>query len=679
MSEIHSSHDPVTVSTNPSTGWAGFLRQFQQDAKLWIFCLFMLAAARAALIVSFRGNVQPSSGWHEIAAVFLNGARFDSALAVWFVLPSLVISIACGFHNWGLIAHRVRMVTGIFFAALTPLLFVITREYFREFNDQFNYFMFNAVYDDTKAIFKTVLSDYHPVSGLATAAVAALLAVLALKTWMRPNWLLPIPRDMLRRTPRIITIILIALALIAAARGSAGRRPVQKKDAAVTADEFLNKCVVNAYTSLRYAIQDHLELSHGNGLRMFLPDENIARALQLTTSYDGSLATTVDDCMKRAAQGPSGTVPDHVFVIVMESYEAWPLFEEFECLGIAPELNRLEKQGVSVRGFLPASSGTMESFATIITGLPDAGIHTNYQATARKAYPTSVAAIFKNLGYRTRMFYGGYLSWQSIADFSQAQGFDEVYGGGHMGSWASGNEWGVDDENLFTFVEKTVQGSPKSFNLILSTSFHPPYDINVGKKGFVTPEIPAAIAAKCGQPPVMKMLGHFWYADHFLGEFVHRTEAKLPHPLYLVTGDHSGRRAITQRPTIAERALVPCVLYGPDVLPTSTPATGMTGSHMDIGPTLVELAAPRGTVYHALGGNMLAKRNTPLGTGRGYVVGPDFLWCVLSMDHPPSPLPDVPENAAPPKMMDLRAYHDAMHGIAWWRISHGGTEIPHTP
>jgi len=47
--------------------------------------------------------------------------------------------------------------------------------------------------------------------------------------------------------------------------------------------------------------------------------------------------------------------------------------------------------------------------------LPEAGAVVNYQRGSRQPFPTSITAIFKRLGYRTRMFYAGYLSWQRLA------------------------------------------------------------------------------------------------------------------------------------------------------------------------------------------------------------------------------------------------------------------------
>lgn len=44
-------------------------------------------------------------------------------------------------------------------------------------------------------------------------------------------------------------------------------------------------------------------------------------------------------------------------------------------------------------------------------------------------------------------------------------------------------EWDMDDEDLFRFVLEHSEPEP-TFNLIASTSYHPPYSVDVEKKGF---------------------------------------------------------------------------------------------------------------------------------------------------------------------------------------------------
>ncbi|MCX7806731.1 MAG: sulfatase-like hydrolase/transferase, partial [Planctomycetota bacterium] len=239
--------------------------------------------------------------------------------------------------------------------------------------------------------------------------------------------------------------------LIEAVRGSPGRRPVQRKDAAVTDDEFLNKNVLNPYKALQYTISVHLKLARASGIHVHLPDGDVRAAARRYFGEDAVGKGDLDRCMERVSRGARNP-PRHVFLLVLEGYSGWPLMEKYASLGIAEEMKRLSRSGLLLTRFLPASSGTMTSLATILTGLAEHGVPICYQESARKPFPSSMAPIFKRLGYRTRFFYAGYLSWQRIGDFVKDQGFEEVYGGGDIGEWYRGNEWGVTDEELLDFV-----------------------------------------------------------------------------------------------------------------------------------------------------------------------------------------------------------------------------------
>ncbi len=271
--------------------------------------------------------------------------------------------------------------------------------------------------------------------------------------------------------------------------------------------------------ALNYAVKRHLELSKVKGLKVFIPDGDVRKAAQ-TFFATPAVYDDLDRYLLRYAKGARHNAPRHIFLIVGEGYSAWPLMKKYEPLGLAEGVKQLLRNGgLSVEKFVPASGGTMSSLAAIVTGLPDTGVHTNYQKTARRAYPTSVAKIFKQLGYRTRFFYGGYLSWQRVGNFCRAQGFDEIYGGGHIGSWASSNEWGVDDDYLFEFVLKKADDDRPSFNIILTTTNHPPYDIDVRAKGFNLREIPAELRASLAADIDFIELGHYWYADQSIRIF----------------------------------------------------------------------------------------------------------------------------------------------------------------
>src|SRR4029077_14608308 len=241
----------------------------------------------------------------------------------------------------------------------------------------------------------------------------------------------------------------------------------------------------------------------------------------------------------------------------------------------------------------------------------------NFQPIVRRGLPTSAAPIFKQLGYRTRFFYGGYLSWQRIGKFCREQGFDEVFGGDQILASSKSHEWGIEDEDLFRFVVQHT-GTEPTFNLIMSTSYHPPYSVDLGKKGFDAQVLRADPLGARLTTEELRVLGHLWYSDKCVGDFVSAAETKLERPIFAITGDHYSRKQyVSARPThtLYESLAVPLVIYGPKALQSKQTTEPIAGSHLDLLPTLTDLAAPPGFVYHAFGRDLLQPSQLRTGFG----------------------------------------------------------------
>ena len=247
----------------------------------------------------------------------------------------------------------------------------------------------------------------------------------------------------------------------------------------------------------------------------------------------------------------------------MESYDSWPLLDKYKNLKVATNLKNIENNGIRFTNFLPSANSTMNSFASIITGIPYVGINMS-NIGASKSYSSSVFNQFKKLGYETNFFYGGYLSWQNINNFVKKQGAENIYGAAN--SRASKGIWGTDDEALYNMILEKVDESKKSLNIILTMSYHAPYEVDIYKKGFPyksKTDLPKNIQNKYveDQTP-LKAIGHLWYADKTLGEFVKKADKKYNNSLYSFTGDHFGRKFINNKPTLLESSSVPFIIYG---------------------------------------------------------------------------------------------------------------------
>jgi phosphoglycerol transferase MdoB-like AlkP superfamily enzyme len=663
----------AALDTRQMNGWNRFITQWQKDVKLWLFFMAFFLLFRCAFLVLFRHQINAASTYRDVVAALFNGLRFDSVITTYILLIPFLFSIIAGFVNTSQLATKVRKILGTVGVVLSTVICVTNFSYFKEFGDQFDHFIFGLIYDDLGATVTTIWKEYHVIPNVIAMTMIVAAALKIMRLLIRHPFIAPQSLYRLAPTlvPKIIAVMIIAALFAMGIRGSLGRRPVQPRDVAITKDEFLNKTVLNPFMALNYAVKGHLELTKVKGFKVFLPDGGVRNAAQTffatQEAYDD-----LDRYMLRYAKGANHNAPRHIFLIMGEGYSAWPLMKKYEALGLAEGVKQLLQNGLSVEKFVPASGGTMSSLAAIMTGLPDAGVKTNYQKSARTTYPTSIAKIFKQLGYRTRFFYGGYLSWHKVGDFCRSQGFDEIYGGGHIGSWASSNEWGVDDEYLFDFVLKSADDDRPSFNLILTTTNHPPYDIDVRAKGFKLREIPDELKAALAADIDFIELGHYWYADRSIENFALRVEKELKRPLVVITGDHAWRRGkeIIKRPDLYEKTAVPLVFYGRDVLDGITLPPEATGSHIDIDTTLIELAAPQGFQYHALGKNILDPDPRRLGIGGNVIIGPNFIFD-LEGSRKVYALPgrELPRDRPDVKQM-IGLYND-LHGIAWWRIMRG--------
>ena len=588
-------------------GLPALLREWTRDGLFVLLTILVLMTGRGLLMATLWPYAGPQADASGVITALIRGFPFDCRTAMIAWLPSLVFSLTAVGWAWPTARRRLRVVWGTLLLSVIVLLTVIDRFYFIEYANQFDHFVIGFVYDDTTAILRTIWREQPvilAVLGLAVAATGCAWLLTRLARWS-PGWWASL------RPARSIPLTLVALAVIVCgARGSISRLPAQSKNVAVTPDEkLLNKLVLNPVAALQVAIADFRQYgATGSGVQAHDVEAAAARLSGVT------LAPNLDAYFVRRAHG-AASPPKHIVILIMESLSTWPLAERYAALDLLPNTRRLAAQGLSCPRFLSEGSGTIYSVGPLLSGLPDAGQMQSYQRLARKPFPTSLAPIFRELGYHTRFFYSGFLSWQHLGNFVTGQGFAEIQGGGVISDWTAGNEWGVDDAHLLDHVAKHQVGTAPTLDVVLTTSNHPPYSVDVTAAVFPLRTLPPALAALADDTADLRILGHLWYSDRVVGDFVARVAAARPDTLFVITGDHYGRRFINRHPDPWERSAVPGIFVGPAVAGRTMAAT--TGSHLDLLPTLIELCAPAGFTYHAIGRDLLSTPQTTTATRVG--------------------------------------------------------------
>jgi phosphoglycerol transferase MdoB-like AlkP superfamily enzyme len=479
------------------------------------------------------------------------------------------------------------------FTCITIILAVIEIGYFKEYNDRFNFWVFNFLFDDQKAILSTIRKSYNLLGILAILIVVSagliffyrkLVSKVSLEKH-RSAWAMS------------VCALLMGIFFIAAARGSVSRRPLQQIDAAVTGNKFLNKCVPNAYYAMYFAWKDFLHSNYTRCIEMSCSREHVQAALTLL----GSSTDDIDRFISRIANGAKlSRKPKHIFLIVMESQDNWPFLPENGDLNLCPNLVKLAKEGLYFKNFVPTGQGTMSAIAVQMCNYPNMGFLINCSENGLRNCELSVGSQFQRLGYGTNFYYAGYLSWQRIDRFAPIHGYQHCYGGDVMETY-EGNEWGVNDKDLFAFVERNFSPDTDSFNLILTASNHPPYSVDLVAEG-----VPLKHIAKFVDRQRVKYLGHAWYADRSVGNFIDAIEKLTDDALFVITGDHFSRKHRRSQFSLFDEWTVPLIICGKNFNGELKRYSTHAGSQVDIVRTIVELVAEKGFTYASFGKDLLS-------------------------------------------------------------------------
>jgi phosphoglycerol transferase MdoB-like AlkP superfamily enzyme len=480
------------------------------------------------------------------------------------------------------------------FIILSVALAIVDIGYLKEYNDRFNFWIFNFFFDDQRAILATIQKTYNlPLVAATGLAISGCLVFFYLK-FMRRFSVLRYGsfQSFLGHS------ILMLVFFVAAARGSVSRRPLQQIDAAITGNEFLNKCVPNSYYALYFAWKEFGTQSNVALARQSCSPENVERAFEIL----GANTRDIDELILRVSKGAKlSKKPRHIFLIVMESQDNWPFLEENSDLNLCPNLKQLGEKGLYFKNFIPTGHGTLSAVAVQMCNYPNMEFFINYAENGLKSCDFSVGKSFQRLGYHTNFYYAGYLSWQRIDRFAAVHGYQSSYGGDVMESYA-GNEWGVEDKELFNFIIKTLRSDIDSFNLILTASNHPPFSVDLRSEN-----VPLEHLGRFAtNEKRTKHLGHAWYADRCVGDFVREIEKKTDAALFIITGDHFSRKHYKSDFSLFDECTVPLIIYGKDFNDDLKQYQPHTGSQTDIICTIVEMIAPKGMTYRSFGKDLLS-------------------------------------------------------------------------
>lgn len=644
--------------------------------KVFLYYLSVLSLCRLIFCLVLHEYWGPDTGWQDLLQTLWLGSRLSiqtaGILALFTAVPAGLINILS--HLW---SRRVESFLSGIVLTITSILFVASFPYYGQFHSRFHQLLFNAGNDDMYALFISLVQEFNLPLRLTGALLLAFCLWRGLKyflawgdTKFENNYSLYSKPS---RGKSIAKGIAMALVLYVLGRlivfgGSWGwETALEWENVGVTKDSFMNEAILDDYQAIYRGYRMNNRMLACNGLNF-----TAEQIQQLAGELAGRSADSnnVDDYLRREAQGAQVAKPKQIFLIVSESYANWPLLDKYSNLHIADGMKGIiaGEDADYCNAMLPNGASTISAMTGVTTGLADANLYlTTMPESFKQPYITAIAPQMEKLGYTTNFWYAGPATWERIGAFTEAQGFQHFYGRGDMPEEAEGSVWGCDDEYLYAQVLQGVSPDTSSFNVILNVSNHSPYTVDVAAKGFDADKLRQALPPEAAKDDwLVNELGHYWYADRELAGFVKNLKAKYPDCLVLIVGDHADRYNIDKQPSMYERYVVPFVVTGAGVH-KGTLLPDSAGSQIDIGPTIIEMVAPKGFAYYAIGSSLT--RSNRQGVNYGFWITRDFIG-----EADRIPLEPVQIEGSQGRSINepaLQHYIDAVRSISWWRPKYG--------
>ena len=608
-----------------------YWRWIKNQLLLFVIMLTLMTMARFAFMFIF-------GDWSEIqndipalkVALFL-GLRFDlMPLAYINIFPFIVMNL--GYFVPG--KYTIKSVRTLVLSSLVfgyiflTWVYICDYGFYSYFQDHLNILFFGFFEDDTIALLTSIWKNYNLPLWLSVIFICH-YAFIKLIKFMFSHY--DFDLETKRFDFKVISSFLLGIVLLALfARGNFGRLPLSIEDAHMSSNEFINKLSLNGALTFNRALK--IRKNFGNTNVNYLSSygfKNWEEAFQIAFPEKPLKSTLIESLKATTPLNPAlEKNPPHVVLVVMESFGSYWNNQQSESFNILGALDEHFKQGILFKNFLSAENGTIGSMVSVATSqvIRPGARFLSESDFMRTKLQISGHLPYQKAGYDTHFLFGGKLGWRDLGKYLSVQGYDYLWGADEIKETMPelnnieakdlGNEWGVFDEYLYSFIEEQLRTATKpQFFLVLTTSNHPPFEFP-SSYNVLPMEMNRNILDKVtiGEEIARKRFMGLQYSNQKMGEFLSKikTTALNDKVVVALTGDHSFW--IAKGVGLDEefkRFAIPFYLSIPDRIKPKKVDSENFGSHEDIFPTLYNLTLSN-QEYLKLGEDLINEKGLSL-------------------------------------------------------------------
>ncbi|CAM3287567.1 LTA synthase family protein [Helicobacter labetoulli] len=598
---------------------------------LFLFVLFFVMKLSFVLYSGVHhGAIGEVKSYMEYVNTFFNGLRYDSRHIAGLSLAYFVLGLL---FFWTEFRWFILWIYALIVVVLSLFIGIAEIVFYQIYNDVFNANLLGLIFDDQKAIFHTGISGQYGI----TSKVLLWLFLSFVFMWVYTRISGKITREYgkdplssirsrsTRRESALATFILFiffAFFMMISINSAFSFKGISLDQALKPVENtFLRKASPGAFRDLYLVYRGYARISNSR-----FSDYTTQDPLEVVEEYfeldSKQTQYNLKDLLEKKVTNSTGQNIEYVFYIVAESLSEWHFDEYFDEIGLTSGLKSLlkDKHGVKIGVFLENAGSTIKSMDVHLTGLFQTEIPVNSLLGTLEPFVTAPGYIMKNLGYQNNFYYGGSGIWQKLDQYTATQGFEKIYyntqiiENAKLNGYSAPYEglWGAYDHHLFALVRDNTfkERNKPSFNMILTTSNHPPYDVPLEQFNVPLKEIERFFAKSSHyKEKNPRLIGHIWYQDKMITRFIEEVSKILPNSLFVITGDHYDREYPKVGAMLKANNTIPLIIYSPTL---EIKKLANIGSHIDITPSIVELIAPNGYTYHSFGTPLASNENMAL-------------------------------------------------------------------
>lgn len=592
------------------------LKTYIQIITFLIYLLVIFGLCRIGFIINSGilnsavtgADSSSSLPFLDIIQTLFSGLRYDGRIAApaAFIFAGLYIAFS--------FIKKAKKTVIILFTSIISYIVIIASfvndTYFSIFNDTFNIILLGVIYDDQSAIFHTAVnSDYNALPKILASIILTAIAVYIYNKIY--NKIENVNKSVSIKQAVPLGILLLYVLILT----TSSTFNLQGGDLSyivkLPENSFLKKAAPGALHDLERVYRTYKDIK-GESFEKYAGGKTIQQVMQIYFDDKYTNQDNISSLMEQEVLNTGKSKAKHIFLIIMESLSDYHLSEEFKQAGMGNDLMELanSENGLKVPVFIQNGYGTIETMDMMITGLYGTYFPVSEMTGKIPCFDSSTGKIFKDLGYDTNFYYFGSSAWRKIGTYTVSQGFNKSYGMENIHNKQK-STWGIYDNEGFDFILESINKNHNkpTFNMILSASNHPPYDIDTKKyydidtekiRKFLDTNYPKEKRFQGITPEILTVTE---YSIKSVADFIKETYAKYPDSIFFITGDHFDRSYPNPNRKIFTSTSIPLIIYGKGVSEYKLKYTA--GSHKDIVPTIVTMIAPKGYKFHSFGQSLI--------------------------------------------------------------------------